>query len=361
MELPKFLSFLSRREPLVGVDIGWSAIKVIEIDSSEDRPTLKNFVSSPTTGDIFSSTGVVNVDKVTNTLIKIFEGIVFEQPDKRVSICVPATAVFTKRIKVPEMKYSGLRSHIEFEAANFIPSSMSNVKLDFHIVGPIGKNQLDIFVVAVKNEVLDSLLDAVEGAGLSVGIVDIDACALQNTFELNYPEHAEKTVAILNVGSRSTLINVCRNGETLIIGDASFGGKYVTDQLTASLGISFEEVEKLKRGGGEDLQGNEFYEALQKAKMQLCHELHKKLTLLCDSVAVDGLDLIMISGGGANLQGFAEELTNRTEVAVESIDPLKSIHLAENIDQNLIDSCRNSLGVAVGLGLRQVGDRVTSV
>jgi type IV pilus assembly protein PilM len=358
------LDLLSRREPVIAIDIGTTSLKAIEIDLTQDRPAVISFGVMPLKSEILSNTNTVSVSKLADALTELFDATNLIETKKRICACVPAPSIFTKRTKVPQMKYFNLRAHIEFEAANFLPSGMSNVRMDFHPITAIGKNQIEVLVVAVKNDVFDSLLDGIEGAGLQTAIVDIDCFALQNMFELNYPEHESKTVALINIGSRFSAINVVRGGESLVVGDVNIGGKFITESLAAATGITFEEVERIKCGldnNEAEPQKKDFYLALNLAKSQFAQEIHKKLNLLCDSVAVDGLDMVFISGGGSSLPGLIDELKDRTNVAIETINPLKEIDIAPEVDQALIDKHRSSLGVLVGLGLRQVGDRVTSV
>ena len=207
-----------KKVPFFGLDVGFTSAQCVEFDCSSNQPVLTRCLSVPFSSDVYSGYIIQNAEKAAEALSSVTASLIGLNCKGAVS--VPGPSVFTKRIKVPKVSLNDLPSTIQLEAGNFIPHNLSAVKLDFHIYGSVG-DQLDVLVIAVKNEVLDSYVDALRFAGLQAGIVDVDFFALQNIFELNYPEYREKNIALINIGARFSVVNICRKGESLIAGDMS--------------------------------------------------------------------------------------------------------------------------------------------
>ena len=153
----KFGDLFNKSESLLSIDIGSSGIKLLELDITADTPVLQNVAFSPFTGEVDSNNQLSKTEKVAEQLNAQLEanGI----GDKRVATAMPGPSVFTKKIKMPKTNLTELASNIQFEAGNFIPHNIEAVKLDYHLVGESGKNQYDVLVVAVKNEIVESFAD----------------------------------------------------------------------------------------------------------------------------------------------------------------------------------------------------------
>lgn len=351
------MGFFKKVESYIGVDIGASSVKLMEIELGGGKPTIKAMHVAPTTGEIFQNNILTKTDKVSEVLHSILEthGIT----PKKVVTAVPSPSVFTKRIQTQKVTRAELSTHIQFEAGNFIPHSLDAVKLDYHVVGSVGKNQIEVLLVAAKNEAVDGYLESINLTGLEVAIVDVDYFALQNAFELNYPEFIQRTVALVNIGSRYTTINICRGGQSLFTGDVGVGGKLFTDALVNELGVSVQEAEALKRCTDEK---HEKYlaaqEIIDKHVETVASELNRQLSFFWNSTGSDdGIDGIMLSGGGSMVRGLIEELGEKTGIECLILDPFKEVTIGAGIDSKTALSLGPVMAVCTGLAIRQNGDK----
>lgn len=345
------LSLLKKKEYLFAVDIGSTGIKVIELDLAHSKPKLTTHVIGGLAGEIFSSNSITQGQKVADRLSGLLDGI--ELGDKRAVVGIPAPAVFTKRIKIPAVAPKDLRDHISLEAGNFIPHNINAVKLDYHVVGEAEKNQIEVLVVAAKNETVDSFSDALGLAGINVGIVDIDLFALQNMFEINYPEYIDQNVALINIGARYSAVNICSKGETLFTGDISIGGRSITESLAEQLGVSFDEAEKLKLSGSSDAKS-----ALALPVELAAGEINRQLSFFWNATgSEEGIDLVGLVGGGALTPGLRAAIAERTGIETIVLDPYKEISLDGSDHGANKDTHPALFGIAVGLALRSFGDR----
>lgn len=351
------LKLFTKRESLLSLDIGATGIKLLEFDMTQAQPTLLNLGVAPLGADVFSGNSIAKVEHVAEQISGLLEanGI----SGKRVVTAVPAPSVITKRITMPHQSLGDLSSSIQFEAANFIPHNIDAVRLDFHILGETPHGQLDVLVVAVKNEVIESYLECLSLAGLEAAVVDVDYFAIQNMFETVLPEYREKTVALLNIGARYSTINVCCGGASLFTADVPVGGRTFTEGLMEEMGISEVEAENLKKDASAGLDTPaEVLELLDQKLDFVVTEIHRQLGFFWSASAGDeSIERIFVSGGGALVPGILEEIREKTGTEAERIDTFRGINRASALDAQLVQELAPVMGVCVGLGMRSAGDR----
>ncbi len=356
--IQKIRDLFFKTETLVAIDIGQNGVRLVELDLSSDKLRLMNLGYTPLGGELFTNNVISKTDKVSEAISSVMEAN--SVTDKRVVIGMPSPSVFTKRIKMPRMTYDELRQNVNFEASNFIPHNVDQVKLDFHIIGESGKNQLDVLVVAVKNEILDSYTESLSLAGLQPAVIDVDYFALQNMFEANYPEFVEKTVALVNIGARFSSINICKKGSSLFTGDLPIGGKALTDTIAESLGIPFDQAEALKKS--KDDQNPQFASVRELIDINIEYvssELNRQLSFFWSATGEsDGLDMVVLSGGGAQLPGLVEELADKTGVECLLANPLKEIAVSDSFDKDYLSEVGPLMSMCVGLAIREAGDKI---
>jgi type IV pilus assembly protein PilM len=361
-----FSSIFKKREPLVAVDIGASGIKLVELDIAGDKPRLLNIGVAALSGEVFSNNTIVKPEKIAEQITALLEANSIG--DKRVITAVPGPAVFTKKIKMAKMDAAELASNVMLEAGNFIPHNIDNVKIDYHVIGESGRSQLDVLVVAVKDEILDSFLSCFSLAGLEVAIVDVDHFAIQNMFEMSHPELVAKTVALVNMGARYSSINICKAGHSLFTGDVAVGGKVFTDAIVETMGVSAEQAENLKRKGGSAVSGSKaasdamadaVQEVIDRNIEYAAGELNRQLSFFWNASGADeSIDSILLSGGGCLVPGLVEELSEKTGIPCQLVDPLSGIDTGDSFDAAYLKEIGPLMSVAIGMGIRSPGDKV---
>lgn len=349
--------FLNRHESLVALDIGSSSVKLIELDTTQEKPRLVNLGLSPLATDVFSNNLISKLEDVSENVTVLLETNGIEH--KRIVTAMPGPSVFTKKIKMPKVDYAELANNIQFEAGNFIPHNIDAVRLDFHVLGETGK-QLEVLVVAVKNEIIDSFVESLALAGLEAAVVDVDYFALQNVFEMSYPEYIDQTVALINMGARFSSINICRSGDSLFTGDISVGGNVFTEAIEAETGLAFAQAEKLKlENNPESEHAEAVREAIDRSIETVASEFNRQLSFFWNASGSDeGIDRIMLTGGGSMIPGLIAELSEKTGIACEAMDPFRGIDCDESIDQSYLKEVGPLMSIGVGLGIRQPGDKI---
>jgi type IV pilus assembly protein PilM len=351
------LKFFKKREPIVALDVGYSAIKALEIDFSQKKPTLVGLGAAPISADLFSGNLIIKPETVADIASQLLDtnGML----GKRIVTAIPAPAVITKRLALPRQSISDLSASIQFEASNFIPHNIEAVKIDFHILGETGEDQLDILVVACKNEVIDSYLECFALAGLEIAVIDVDYFAVQNTFEFNYPEQVSQITALLNAGSRYSTISVCQGGRALSSADVPVGSHTYIEALQEGMQLSEHDAESLFREacGGADLSA-ETREILDRKVEYVVGEITRQLGFFWDAASEHGaIQQLLTVGGSSLVPGLAAELSDKSGLVVRALDPFQKVQKSAALDDSLVHSLQPVMAVAFGLALRTAGDR----
>jgi len=352
------LKLFKKRENLLGIDIGASSLKLVELQFSNGSPSLINYARVPLPADVFNSSILTKGDVVSDVLNHLLESNAI--PERRVVTAMPSPSVFTKKVRMQKMGLEDLSTNIQFEASNFIPHNIDAVQLDYHVLGEVGKNQLDILVVAAKSEIINSYIDGIALTGLQTAIVDVDYFALQNAFEFCNPDEIEDTVALINIGNRYTSVNIVRNGESLFAGDISVATRQIQEALETALDLkSLEAAQVLTGEHSIPERQDEIDQVIAEQVDNFSNELNRQLSFFWNaSGADDGIDKIYLSGGGAILSGMLEALSAKTGIESALLDCTKHLDYEDRFEQEYIDQLKPFMTICMGLALRQPGDKI---
>ena len=346
-----------KNEAFVSVDIGTSAIKVMQLQLGQDQPKLKSLCSCPTPPGVFSNNQITKPQEVAAAIRELLNTNQIRA--KKAVTAIPGPSAFTKKITINYSDIRHLEQNIGFEAANYIPHNIDAVKIDFQVLKTNGRSTMDVFLVAVKNEIVNSFLTTIEESGLEPAILDVDYFALENMFELNYPEDKEKTVALLDIGAKFSSVLLMQDGQTLFYGDVGVGGRLYTDALCETLQMKPKEAEQAKLGKfDEKYDANIISETIERTTDHVVGELHRQLGYFWNTAATNrSIDVIYVSGGSAKTKGLVEELAHKTNAPCYLLNPFKNISCDSEIDQNSLQDIAPVMAVSVGLALRRFSDK----
>lgn len=346
-----------RDESFVAVDIGSSAIKLIEVRSGGGGAELVAWGSTPTPTATIQSNMVTEPDRVGDALRALVEGKGVRT--KKALMAVPGPAVMIKRVTLPAQGPQELARTIMVEAGNFIPEELENVNIDHQVIDTRADGkEMEVLVVAAKKDIVSSYAETLRVAGLSPVVADVDYFALDNLFELNYDPAADQVVALVNIGGRYSSINILKGGRSTFTGDVPVGGRDITEALSRDLGVAAEEAERLKTGkGGAAFDAERLAAALVPAVDALVEEIHYALSFFWTAATDERIDEVYLSGGAAQTPELAQRLGARIEAPVELTDPFRRVALGAVVDAAALQRRRSEFAVALGLTLRRPGDK----
>ncbi|MEO8521818.1 MAG: type IV pilus assembly protein PilM [Acidobacteriota bacterium] len=349
-----------RAKALVGLDIGSSAVKAVELKASGKGYKVTAFGSESIPPDSIVDGAIIDGGAVAEAIRRLFDGRGIKT--KQVVASLSGNAVIVKKISLPVMTEAELAESIYWEAEQHIPFDIQDVNLDYQILdsgAAGGSGTMEVLLVAAKKEKIADYTGVITQAGRSAVVVDVDAFALQNAYEANYGIEPEAVVVLLNAGASATNINILNGEQSIFTRDLSMGGNAYTEALQKELNLPFDLADQLKRG--VDVEGVTFDEArpvLRAVTENLMLEIQKTFDFFKATAASDRIDRIMLSGGASRAEGFVEMLTERFAAPIEPLDPFKRITFdARKFRLESGADVAPTVAVAVGLALRRAGDR----
>lgn len=350
-----------RTKAVVGLDIGSSAVKAVELKPSGKGFKVVAFGVEPLPPDSIVDGAIIDSTAVADAIRRLFES---RKAFKSKDVCasLSGNAVIVKKITLPVMTETELDESIYWEAEQYIPFDIQDVNLDYQILdpgtGPESRGSMDVLLVAAKREKIGDYTGVIAQAGKTPVVIDVDAFALQNAYEANYGLEAGKVVVLLNAGASAININILQGDQSVFTRDISMGGNAYTEAVQKELDLPFETAEQLKKGIPVD--GATFEEAqpvLRAISENVLLEIQKTFDFFKASASSDQIDQIVLSGGASRVDGFREMLQERFSAPVEDFDPFRVITWdARKMGAEAADLAPTA-AVAVGLALRRAGDR----
>jgi type IV pilus assembly protein PilM len=352
---------LSKPKAVVGLDIGSSSVKAVELKAAGKGFRVAAFDTEPVPPDSIVDGAIIDGAAVADAIRKLFDrNKAFKTKD--VAASLSGNAVIVKKINLPVMTEAELAQSIYWEAEQYIPFDIQDVNLDYQILDPgtgaEGKGTMDVLLVAAKKEKIADYTGVIAQAGRVPVVVDVDVFALQNAYEMNYGVDAGAIVVLLNAGASAININILSGDQSVFTRDISIGGNAYTEALQRELGLGFDAAEQLKRGEGHN--GHAFADAqpvLHAMTDNVLLEIQKTFDFFKATAASDRIDRIVLSGGASRVDGFAAALQDRFETPVELFDPFRQVTFDAVRLQTDAAAGMPVAAIAVGLALRRVGDR----
>ncbi len=365
---------VTKKNQLVGLDIGSHSIKLVEIDDSKKGMILKNFGIISLPNDAIVEGNIKEMEIAASAIRTLFKHL--NVKNKNVAISISGFSVIVKKITISKRDESELEASIHEEAEQYIPFDISDVNLDYDILASPKKEAgeeeeeeeseaekepkfMDVMLVAAKKDIIEDYESLVHLAGLTPLVMDVDAFALQNAFEVS-SEDTSGSYAIINVGATELGINAVKDGISMFTRDSSYGGSQITEAIMTKLNLSFEEAEKIKLGGTkiDDRMKGEVEEIFTTMVSGWVQEIKRALDFLSTTYPDETIEKILVSGGAYRIPGFLKYLEMETELPIEELNPFKDLQINEKIfDPRYLSYIAPQAGVAVGLALRSVGDK----
>lgn len=344
-------------EGFVALDIGSSSIKMVETIGDKNGFRLANLGILPLPPMAMQNNMVADKDVVVKTIRSLIQAKGIKAT--KVVSAVPGRSVIIKKIQLPTQSNEELEANMEFEADNVIPESLENINLDYQILDYLedGK-KMDVLLVAVKKEIINSYTQVIQEAGLTPAIMDVDYFAMENMYEINYEPQPEEVVGLIHIGALYTSINVLKDGISTFTGDLPIGGETFTENLVHALQISHDHAETFKVTGLLEGKKNTDLEALLKPTCEsLAEEISRTLSLYGAMAAEEGIKGIFLSGGSAKVPNLCPLLGERLGVPVHLAEPFRGFSLAKNIDKDYLSESASTLALGAGLSIRRPGDK----
>lgn len=344
------MALFGRSKTTIGLDIGSGLIKVAVVDHSKKEPQLKRVAVQPLMQDAIVEGEVMDPGVVTEAIQAALAAAGVKT--KQMVIAVGGRDVIIKKISIDRVKEAQARELMRWEAEQHVPFDMESVELDFQILDPDAEGlEMNVLLVAAKRELVEAKMRVLTDCGLELAMVDVDAFALHNAFEMNHPEAMEGMVALVNIGHDVTNINILEEGVPILTRDLTIGTRRFAEDLQRDRGVTAEEAAGLIQGtersphldAVNETRGEEVAQGIERAVAFLSSNMK-------GGAAVRA---VYTCGGGARIPGLTDQLGTRLRMEAHLANPLATLAMDEGALEGLnADTIAPLLMLPIGLALR---------
>ena len=347
--------FKPKKPPVLGLDISSTAVKLLELGKSGDRLRVESYAVEPLPPNSVIEKNISDVEAVGEAIKRAVKRS--GSRTKFAAAAVAGSAVITKTVSMPaNLSEDELEQQIQLEADQYIPYPLEEVNLDFEVLGPTENDpeRVDVLLAASRSENVDVRVAAIELAGLKAKIVDVEAYAIENAFQLLAPQLPEQgidqTIAVVDVGATMTTLNVMHDLKNIYTREQVFGGKQLTEEIQRRYGLSYEEAGMAKRQGG--LPDNYVPEVLEPFMEAMAQQVSRSLQFFFSSSQYSSVDHIVLAGGSAMIPGIDELIADKLGVHTSIANPFANMTLASRVKAQSLSNDAPALMIACGLALR---------
>jgi len=350
---------LGKKKDIVGVDIGSSSIKMVQLREAKGGYQLVNLGLLPLPPEAIVDNSIMDSGVIVDSIRSLVES--HKIKTKNVAASVSGHSVIIRKIQLPIMTEEEMEASIQWEAEQYIPFDISEVNLDFQILGPDAKDpsQMNVILVAAKKDFVNDYVAVFQECNLTPQIMDVDSFAMESAFEVNYDTEEEDIIALINMGASAMNVNILKEGLSVFTRDIQSGGNTYNEEIQKRLGLSSDEAEHVKLGGElPDVDMDSVREVVQDAQANLIQEIQRSMDFFSATSADEKVKKIFITGGVSKAVGLQESLEEKLGIPVELMNPFAKIAISEQaFDAEYIEAVAPLFSVAVGLGMRRVGDK----
>lgn len=352
-KLLKFFGLSS--SPIVGIDIGSSAIKLLQIDKKNNQYCVERYAIEPLApGAVIEKTvkDPVAISKALQRLITKLDltGVV-------VCISVPNSEAITRIIQLgSDLSETDIADEIDLEADRYIPYSIDEVNLDFVVLGKSEKSEdlVDVLLTVSKSENIDNRVQLLAAVDLETEIVDIDSFAMERVFALlatQLPEQAaDMVVAVVDIGATLTMLNIFHKNRSIYTREQSFGGQHLTNEIQTRYGLSYDEAIKAIKYG--TLPDDYAQEVLQPFKETVAKQVSRACQFFFSSGDFREIHYLFLTGGTSNIPGLADLIFAEIGIKTVIANPFIGMQFNKDINEHMLFEDAPVLMNCCGLALR---------
>lgn len=348
-----------RNKSLLGIDISSTAIKLIELSKTSTASTnhyrVEHYAIESLPLNAVSEKKIADPDVVGQTIRKAL--VKSGSKSRRAAIAVAGSAVITKVIAMPKsLSDAEMEVQLQLEADQYIPFPLEEVNLDFDVIGPsqASPEMVDVLLAASRRENVDDRVGALELAGVTAAVVDVEAYAMENACTLllrgRADEIIDKTIAVADVGASTTTLHVLHKGQIIYTREQNFGGQQLRDEVQRRYGLSREEsLQKILDG---DVAENYEEDVLAPFKEALAQQIGRALQFFYSGTTFNRVDQVLLAGGPASIRKIDALVEDRLKVPTMVANPFSQMSLSPSIKSQELMREAPGMMVAVGLALR---------
>ena len=344
---------------LVGIDVGTTAIKVLQLSRHADRLRVDHYAIEPLQPGLVRDKTITSNEPVAQAIERALRRAGVKV--KGAAVAVSGSGVTTKVISIPGslqgLSEDDLQSQVELEAANHIPFPLDEVRMDYDVLGAAkADGMLEVLVAVARNEAVMPLQEAVEMAGLTVEIMDVESLAMESAYRTVAQDRqvgSEERVALVNIGAESVGLTVFQNGQPLYSREQAFNTQDLEKNTRQRGGLSQEEALAQLRNGTHPEGFEE--EVIAPFRENLVQSVGRLLQYFYSNTEQHAtVQRVLLTGGGARTPGLEAALDDHLGIPAQVVNPLSAMSVGPGVNGRDLTADAPLLFLVTGLALRSV-------
>lgn len=349
--------FKKKKKDVVGIDIGSSSVKLVQLKDNKGSLQLLNIGIFPLPPEAIVDNTLMDSSAIASVIKNLVSTLGIKIKD--VACSISGNSVIIRKIVLPAMPQEELEEQISWEAEQYIPFDINDVNMDFQILSPDSNDpsKMNVLLVASKKDIINDYVSVFNEAGMHLSVVDVDAFAVQNAFEVNHDYSSEDIIALINIGASIMNINVIKDGITLFTRDVQMGGNLYTEEIQKQIGLGSEEAETSKKLVHETANG-QLINVIAKVNDTIAQEIRRSLDFYNSTASDNRISGVFICGGCSKVYKLIDTVSEKIGLKVEALNPFAKLKYNEkDFDPEYLQEIAQLMVVPIGLAIRRVGDK----
>jgi type IV pilus assembly protein PilM len=338
-----------KHKDVVGIDIGTRSVKCIQLRKFGKKISVVGFGQIPVPENFIIEGIVAEPEKLSEKIHEFLEkGITGKINAKRVYTSLPESKIFTRTISLPHGADKSIEEAVNFEATQTIPMAMSDLYLDWQVIGPShADSKLDeVLYAAAPRAIVNSYVQLYSLLGLELAGIETSLTAIIRA--IGTKKNAKEASLIIDIGGQTTNLAIFDNA-IRVTGSTLVGGEQLTYQISQALGISEADAEKLKKKAS-DKQIEKTQAALSGAVTGIAKEAINMINYYEEkSLKKIKITKILLCGGSASLPSLSEVLTEKLAIPTQVVNNIENLVMSKNceIPPEEVPTYVNAIGLAM--------------
>ena len=346
-----------KNKEVIGIDIGSSSVKVIQLKDNKGSLSLLNVGIFPLPPEAIVDNTLMDSSSIASVIKNLVASLGIKIKD--VVCSISGNSVIIRKIVLPAMPQEELEDQISWEAEQYIPFDINDVNMDFQILSPDinDPSKMNVLLVASKKDIINDYVAVFNEAGMQLSVVDVDSFAVQNAFEANHDYSSEDILALVNIGASVMNINVIKDEITLFTRDVQMGGNLYSEEIQKQLGMSSEEAE-IKKILANESDNEMLRNVILKVNETITQEIRRSLDFYNSTASDDRISGIFVCGGCSKVYNLIDAISEKIGLPVGKLNPFAKLKYNEkDFDPEYLEEIAPFMAVPVGLAIRRVGDK----
>ncbi len=343
---------------MLGLDMGSFYLKVARLARVGRKYRLKRFGAIPIPVNTVVDGSIMNTYEMNDAIKTLLTKE--HLSDKYCAISIAGHGIISRIISMAPVPPADFKKALRSEVETHIPHDINEIYYDGIRTGVVEDNKERVILIAARQDLVGDFMQVAQTAGIRPMSVEIDASALANIFEVNYPEELGQTVALLNIGASKVNVVILSKGVISFFRDIPNGGNFITEEITRRLKVSFQQAESLKSGeqtGDDSILPQQVEEVVADVAKNMVSDIQRVFDYYGNINPEDKIQKIFLTGGTTRSHTFVTTVKSLMAIAVEKMNPFKEIVVPPSVlTHEQMEADAHIAAVSLGLALRRLDE-----